>query len=108
MDVWLSAVVAGLQEDARLGSELAQCGRLLKGYGSTHERGRERLLHVLRHVAPPTFGTVEARADAIAKVRNAALADEGGKAFGQALAAVGAPAPALRAQPVRWMPRPPR
>lgn len=108
IDTWLSAVVAGLNEDARLGRELALCGRLLKGYGSTHERGRERLLHLLRHVAPPAFGTAAARAEAIANVRDAALADEGGKAFGQALASVGAPAPALRAQPVRWMPRPPR
>lgn len=108
IDEWLSAVIAGLNEDAKLGGELAQCGRLLKGYGSTHERGRERLLHVLRHVAPPAFGTAQARAAAIAKVRAAALADEGGKAFGQALAAVGAPAPALRAQPIRWMPRAPR
>ncbi len=108
IDEWLSAVITGLNEDANLGSELAQCGRLLKGYGSTHERGRERLLHVLRHVAPPAFGGAEARAAAITKVRVAALADEGGKAFGQALAAVGAPAPALRAQPIRWMPRAPR
>ncbi len=108
IDTWLTALIAGLNENARLGSELAQCGRLLKGYGSTHERGRERLLHVLRHVAPRTFGTADARADAIARVRTAALDDEGGKAFGQALAAVGAPAPALRAQPVHWMPRPPR
>ncbi len=105
---WLSAVITGLNEDANLGSELAQCGRLLKGYGSTHERGRERLLHVLRHVAPPSFGSAPERAEAIARVRAAALADEGGKAFGQALAAVGAPAPALRAQPIRWMARPPR
>ena len=108
IETWMSAVITGLREDAKLGSELAQCGRLLKGYGSTHERGRERMLHVLRHLAPPAFGTAAARADAIAGVRAAALADEGGKAFGQALAAVGAPAPALRAQPVRWMPRPPR
>lgn len=108
IDAWLSAVVAGLNEDAKLGSELAQCGRLLKGYGSTHERGRERLRHVLRHLTSPAFGSAQARAEAIARVRAGALADEGGKAFGQALAAVGAPAPALRAQPVRWMPRPPR
>ena len=108
IDAWLAAVLAGLGEDARLGCELAQCGRLLKGYGSTQERGRERLLHVLRHIAPPAFGTAAARADAVASVRAAALADEGGKAFGQALAAVGAPAPALRAQPIRWMPRAPR
>ncbi|MEO0318935.1 MAG: hypothetical protein RL404_2612, partial [Pseudomonadota bacterium] len=108
IDEWLSALTASLGEDTRLGNELAQCGRLLKGYGSTHERGRERLLHVLRHLAPPAFGSAVQRADAIAKVRSAALADEGGNAFGKALAAVGAPAPELRAQPVRWVPRPPR
>ncbi len=102
---WLSSVRAGLAEDARLGHELAQCGRLLKGYGSTHQRGRGRLLHVLRHLAPADFGDVDARVAAIARVRDAALADEGGRAFDQALSAVGAPTTPLRAQPIRWMPR---
>ncbi len=102
---WLSSVREGLADDARLGYELAQCGRLLKGYGSTHQRGRERLLHVLRHLAPASFGGVDARVAAIARVRDAALADEGGSAFDQALSAVGAPTTPLRAQPIRWMPR---
>lgn len=105
---WLSTVKAGLQEDAGLGAELARCGRLIKGYGSTSERGRERLLHVVRELAPAAFGTVAARVEAIARVRAAALADEGGQAFARALADVGAPPPAPRVQPIRWMPRPQR
>ncbi len=105
IEEWLGVLRAALTEDAQLGLEIAQCGRLLKGYGSTHERGRQRLLHVLRHLAPTSFGSVEARVAAIARVREAALADEGGRAFDQALAAVGAPAAPVRAQPIRWMPR---
>ncbi|HKX42853.1 MAG TPA: indolepyruvate oxidoreductase subunit beta family protein, partial [Burkholderiaceae bacterium] len=36
---WLAAVERGAREDAALGRELAECGRLIKGYGATRERG---------------------------------------------------------------------
>jgi hypothetical protein len=48
---WLAAVAAGAARDAALGLELAMCGRLIKGYGSTNERGKANLLHVLQHLA---------------------------------------------------------
>jgi hypothetical protein len=34
-----------------LGHEIALCGRLIKGYGATNERGKDNLLHVLDHLA---------------------------------------------------------
>ena len=102
---WLGAVLDGLKEDWRLGHELAQCGRLIKGYGSTNERGRDNLLHILRHLAPPAQGTADTRADAIRRAREAALADEGGKQLDRVLTDLGAPARPLKAQPIRWMPR---
>ena len=36
---WLDAVVRHTAADWRLGHEIALCGRLIKGYGSTNERG---------------------------------------------------------------------
>ena len=48
---WLGAVVRGAREHWPLGHEIAQCGRLIKGYGSTNERGKSNLLHVIDHLA---------------------------------------------------------
>jgi indolepyruvate ferredoxin oxidoreductase beta subunit len=96
---WLAAVVRGAQADARLGHELAQCGRLIKGYGSTNERGKDNLLHIVDHLADP------ARADAasaVAQARAAALADEAGTALDRTLQLHGAPARPVKPQPIRW------
>lgn len=108
IDQWLDAVVSATQQHWRTGHELALCGRLIKGYGSTNERGKENLLHVLQHVAAPasTFASDDRRADAIAAVREAALSDEAGKALDTALLQHGAPARAVKPQPIRWMKNP--
>ena len=105
IDAWLTAVQEGARQDESLGFEIAQCGRLIKGYGSTNERGRDNLLHVIRHLAQPAFGTVSERTIAIRRAREAALADDAGKAFDKTLNELGAPPRAIKAQPIRWMPR---
>jgi indolepyruvate ferredoxin oxidoreductase beta subunit len=105
IDAWLTAVKEGAREDSSLGFEIAQCGRLIKGYGSTNERGRDNLLHVIRHLASPTFGRVSERTIAIRRAREAALADDAGKALDKTLNELGAPPRAIKAQPIRWMPR---
>jgi indolepyruvate ferredoxin oxidoreductase beta subunit len=106
---WLAAVVQGTRTDWRLGHELALCGRLIKGYGSTNERGKRNLLHVIDHlaVAPLPDGSPAARAAAIAAAREAALADEAGTALDATLVRHGAPPRPVIAQPIRWMKRPP-
>jgi indolepyruvate ferredoxin oxidoreductase beta subunit len=112
---WLAALVHGAHADWRLGHEIALCGRLIKGYGSTNERGKRNLLHVIDHLAPPAApwpdgpsgGAPAARAQAIAEVRAAALADEAGTALDAALARHGAPPRPAQAQPIRWMKRAP-
>lgn len=106
IESWWQAVINGSREDWTLGHELAQCGRLIKGYGSTNERGKDNLLHIINHVAlTPGKAAVE-RAQAVAAARQAALADEGGKALDAALQRLGAPARPVREQPIRWMRRP--
>jgi indolepyruvate ferredoxin oxidoreductase, beta subunit len=104
---WLAAVETGTREAWALGHELALCGRLIKGYGSTNERGKHNLLHVIDALAGRTALPASARTTAIAAAREAALADEGGKALDAALAAHGAAPRPVQAQPIRWMKRPP-
>jgi len=105
---WLAALRQAAVESWPLGLEIASCGRLIKGYGSTNERGKARLLHIVDHLAPARPGADAAqRAAAVRSVREAALADEGGLAFDQALASHGAPPRPLRAQPIRWYRRRP-
>ncbi|CAN5751301.1 indolepyruvate oxidoreductase subunit beta family protein [soil metagenome] len=101
---WLQGVVDGTRRHWQVGHEVALCGRLIKGYGATNERGKDNLLHVLNHLAQ---GPVpETAAQAIAAARIAALDDDAGKALDATLLAHGAPARPVKAQPIRWMPKP--
>jgi len=104
---WLAAVETGTREAWALGHELALCGRLIKGYGSTNERGKHNLLHVIDELAGRAALSAPARAEAIAAAREAALADEGGKALDAALVQHGAAPRPVQAQPIRWMKRKP-
>lgn len=104
---WLAAVEAGTREAWALGRELALCGRLIKGYGSTNERGKHNLLHMIGELAGRATLPAPARAKAIAAAREAALADEGGKALDAALVRHGAAPRPVQAQAIRWMKRPP-
>jgi indolepyruvate ferredoxin oxidoreductase, beta subunit len=101
---WLAAIEAGARRDAALGFELACCGRLIKGYGATNERGKANLLHVIDQLATATkFAGDAERAEAIRQARLAALADEAGTALDQALLRHGAPPRPIAAQPIRWV-----
>lgn len=104
---WLDAVVRHTASDWGLGHEVALCGRLIKGYGGTHERGRANLLHILDQLAERTpFASHAERAQAIAQARGAALADEGGLALDAALRRHGAAARPPREAPIRFVRRP--
>jgi indolepyruvate ferredoxin oxidoreductase beta subunit len=101
---WLEGVVEGARRGWALGHEIALCGRLIKGYGSTNERGKENLLHVLEHLA---HGGVPAEAaQAIRASREAALADDAGRALDAVLVQHGAPARPVKAVPIRWARQP--
>lgn len=105
---WLDAVQRGLAEHPALGLEIARCGRLVKGYGSSNERGKHHLLHLVDHLAfHAPAGDAPQRAAAVAAARQAALADDAGHQLDRTLQAHGAPPRPLRAQPVRWHPRRP-
>ncbi len=100
---WLNGVTGGLESDWQLGLEIAKCARLIKGYGSTNERGKENLLHVLDHLLLINFESASARTAAIAAAREAALADESGKRLDQTLQKFGAPPRPVKVQPIKWV-----
>jgi indolepyruvate ferredoxin oxidoreductase, beta subunit len=100
IEQWLQGVVQGTTRHWQLGHEIALCGRLIKGYGSTNERGKDNLLHVLQHLA---HGADAAQAAlAVQAARSAALADDAGKALDSALVQHGAPARPVKEQPIRF------
>jgi indolepyruvate ferredoxin oxidoreductase beta subunit len=104
---WLAAVVTGTKQHWASGHEIALCGRLIKGYGSTNERGKENLLHVVQQLAAAThFADEGARAAAILAARQAALADDAGKTLDRTLIQHGVAPRAVKPQPIRWMRRP--
>ena len=107
IEEWLGGIEAAARQSPALGLELARCGQLIKGYGSTNERGKDNLLHILRHVCGPNSAVPLAeQAAAVARIRQAALQDEAGQALDQALLQHGAPARPVKEQPVLWMKNP--
>ncbi|TFZ05127.1 indolepyruvate oxidoreductase subunit beta family protein [Ramlibacter henchirensis] len=101
---WLEGVLQGTRRSWALGHEIALCGRLIKGYGSTNERGKENLLHVLDHLAVLPEAATATRA--IADARAAALADDAGRALDATLLQHGAPAREVKPQPIRFIRKP--
>ena len=99
---WLTAVEQGARNSWQLGHEIALCGRLVKGYGSTNDRGKDNLLHVLDHLAVGGQLGPEARAEAIRAARVAALADDAGTELDKTLVKHGAAPLPVKAQTIVW------
>jgi indolepyruvate ferredoxin oxidoreductase beta subunit len=90
---WLALVGEAARRDAALAFEVAECARLVKGYGETHRRGKANFLAIVDAlVENPATADAREQAAAIRKARDAALADPEGKALGSALG-----------KPVVWM-----
>ncbi len=103
---WLTAIMAAAKHHPALALEIAQCGRLIKGYGETHARGKANFLRILDTlVESDAIGDPDARAKAIRGAREGALADPEGRKLEQSLEAQGiAPLPP-RPKPVKFMRR---
>ncbi len=84
IEAWLAQLQVA---PAALALEIARCQRLVKGYSDTHERGT-RNFDQLMVAARKLEGRSDAAA-ALQRLRDAALADEHGKALGAAMAAAG-------------------
>jgi indolepyruvate ferredoxin oxidoreductase beta subunit len=105
---WLGAIAAAAKRDSSLALEIALCGRLIKGYGETHKRGKGNFLRILDTLVEG--GAVpddRARVEAIRKAREAALADPEGRKLEQSLETHGiAPLPP-KPKPIVFSPRRP-
>jgi indolepyruvate ferredoxin oxidoreductase, beta subunit len=83
---WLGLVAEAAERDAGLAFEVAECARLIKGYGETHRRGKANFLAIVDAlVENPDTADPRAQAAAIRRAREAALADPEGKALGATL-----------------------
>jgi indolepyruvate ferredoxin oxidoreductase beta subunit len=104
---WLVAIAAAAKRDAGLALEIALCGRLIKGYGDTHQRGKGNFLRILDTlVEGDAVPDDRARIEAIRKAREAALADPEGRKLEQSLETHGiAPLPP-KPKPMKFMRRP--
>ena len=90
---WLALVAEAARRDAALAREVAECARLIKGYGETHRRGKGNFLAIVDAlVENPATADAREQAAAIRKAREAALADPEGQALGKTLG-----------KPVVWM-----
>ena len=96
---WLTQTRAAAPLSVDLAREIAECARLIKGYGDTHKRGLANYRRITDEViAPALAGKMPSRAaaDAVANTRVAALADPDGETLSKTLAAIASASPPLR------------
>lgn len=79
---WLERIATAAPRDYALACEIAECQRLIKGYGDTHARGFANYQAILGALDRSAHGAQSIRA-----MREAALADESGGALQGLLAA---------------------
>jgi len=83
IDGWLDRVCSVAAEDYFLACEVVEIQQLVKGYGETHANGMRNFTAIM-DVVPSLIGKDDSSAS-VARLRSAALADEGGNALRQAL-----------------------
>ena len=83
IDAWLALLGRVAPRDPGLALELARCAQLVRGYGDTHARSRAAFERILAQ-GEALAGTPEA-ATTVARLRDAALADEQGTRLGEVL-----------------------
>jgi indolepyruvate ferredoxin oxidoreductase beta subunit len=98
IEAWLARIEQLAASDRGLAVELARAQRLIKGYGETHERGWRNFTTLVAQI-PLLQGRPEGAA-MLARLHEAALADEDGEALAAQLATLHA-APAPRGAPRR-------
>ncbi|MCC3861558.1 indolepyruvate oxidoreductase subunit beta family protein [Pseudemcibacter aquimaris] len=80
INAWLE-IVKAKQGDSELALEISKCPRLIKGYGSTHERGINRFSRIMALIENDETITAET----IIRIRDAALLSERGIEFNEVL-----------------------
>lgn len=99
IELWLDQIRDSARFSIELAHEIAECARLIKGYGDTHKRGLANYRRISDEVIAPALARrmlPRAAADAVANARVAALADPEGEALSRTLAAIATIALPLR------------
>ena len=72
----MALVADAARRDLALAREIAECARLIKGYGETHRRGKGNFLAIVDALVDnPATADAREQTAAIRKAREAALAD---------------------------------
>jgi len=98
IEAWLALVAEAAKLSPEVAIEVAECARLIKGYGDTYARGSANYRVIEARVIRPILGgqiALQRGADAIASARTAALVDPDGESLAKCLAALN-PQPNLR------------
>jgi indolepyruvate ferredoxin oxidoreductase, beta subunit len=98
IDNWLWLIREAAKHSTELALEVAECARLIKGYGDTHARGLANYRAIeTRVIRPALAGQIPSArgADAVASARTAALVDPDGESLTKCLAEIDVQ-PALR------------
>jgi indolepyruvate ferredoxin oxidoreductase alpha subunit len=101
IESWLALIAEAAQHSAELALEVAECARLIKGYGDTHKRGVGNYRTIeTRVIRPVLTGAIPPRTgiDAIASARTAALVDPDGEGLARCLAEIERPAYGIAAE----------
>jgi indolepyruvate ferredoxin oxidoreductase, alpha subunit len=91
---WLGLVAEAAAKSVELALEIAECARLIKGYGDTHKRGTSNYRLIEQQVIQPAISgrwPPRQASDAIASARTAALVDPDGESLAKCLDAIGTP-----------------
>lgn len=86
---WLDLILAAAAKDVALAREIADCARLIKGYGDTFKRGAGNFALIRDRVILPALDgrlPVARAIEAVVQARTAALADPEGQSLGNMLA----------------------
>ena len=96
IEAWLADIVAAARRSPDLALEIAECARLIKGYGDTYARGLANYRSIEAKVIRPALAghiPLERAADAVMSARTAALVDPEGEGLAKCLAAIEAQTP---------------
>lgn len=88
IESWLGLILDAAHKSPTLAVEIAECARLIKGYGSTHRRGTSNFQMIETRVIRPALDgrlPVDQAADAVANARAAALVDPEGEGLTRCL-----------------------
>jgi len=91
IESWLALIGEAARRSGEFGLEVAECARLIKGYGDTYARGLRNYRSIESRVVRPTLAgqiPLDRAADALASARTAALLDPEGESLAKCLAEI--------------------